>query len=73
MSVLKANRKPSQFEVEHHAYKVRTVITDLALRQFGLKEYEENLSQTHTQDGVKIKRTVMIAILLSARSDTKLL
>ena len=41
MSVLKANRKPSPFEVEHHAYKVRTVITDLALRQFGLKEYEE--------------------------------
>lgn len=41
MSVLKANRKPSPFEVEHHAYKVRTVITDLALRKFGLKEYEE--------------------------------
>lgn len=41
MSVLKANRKPSPFEVEHHAYKVRTVITDLALRNFGLKEYEE--------------------------------
>lgn len=41
MSVLKANRKPSPFEVEHHAYKVRTVITDFALRQFGLKEYKE--------------------------------
>lgn len=39
MSVLKANRKPSPFEVEHHAYKVRTTITDLALRKFGLKEY----------------------------------
>lgn len=39
MSVLKANRKPSPFEAEHYAYKVRTVITDLALRQFGLKEY----------------------------------
>lgn len=39
MSVLKANRKPSPFEVIHHAYKVRTVITDLALRKFGLKEY----------------------------------
>ncbi len=39
MSVLKANRKPSPFEVVHHAYKVRTVITDLALRKFGLKEY----------------------------------
>ena len=36
MLVLKANRKPSPFEVEHHAYKVRTIITDLALRQFGL-------------------------------------
>ena len=41
MSVLKANRKPSPFEVEHYAYKVRSVITDLALRQFGLKEYKE--------------------------------
>lgn len=39
MSVLKANRKPSPFEVEHHAYKIRTVITDLALRKFGLREY----------------------------------
>lgn len=42
MSVLKANQKPSPFEVEHHAYKIRTVITDLALRKFGLKEYVEN-------------------------------
>lgn len=41
MSVLKANRKPSPFEVEHYAYKIRTVITDLALRKFGLKEYIE--------------------------------
>lgn len=41
MSVLKANRKPSPFEVEHYAYKVRATITDLALRQFGLKEYKE--------------------------------
>lgn len=40
MSVLKANRKPSPFEVEHYAYKVRATITDLALRQFGLKEYK---------------------------------
>lgn len=39
MSVLKAKRKPSPFEVEHHAYKIRAVITDLALRKFGLKEY----------------------------------
>ena len=39
MSVLKANRKPSPFEVVHHAYKVRTVITDLAIRKFGLKDY----------------------------------
>ena len=36
MLVLKANRNPSPFEVEHHAYKVRTIITDLALRQFVL-------------------------------------
>ena len=41
MSALKANQKPSPFEVEHHAYKIRTVITDLALRKFGLKEYAE--------------------------------
>lgn len=41
MSVLKANRKPSPFEVEHYAYKVRATITDLTLRQFGLKEYKE--------------------------------
>lgn len=41
MSVLKANQKPSPFEVEHYAYKIRTVITDLALRKFGLKEYVE--------------------------------
>lgn len=41
MSVLKANQKPFPFEVEHHAYKIRTVITDLALRKFGLKEYAE--------------------------------
>ena len=41
MSVLKANQKPSPFEVKHHAYKIRTVITDLALRKFGLKEYVE--------------------------------
>ena len=39
MSVLKAKRKPSPFEVVHHAYKVRAAITDLALRKFGLKEY----------------------------------
>lgn len=41
MFVLKANQKPSPFEVEHYAYKIRTVITDLALRKFGLKEYVE--------------------------------
>lgn len=41
MSVLKANQKPSPFEVEHYTYKIRTVITDLALRKFGLKEYVE--------------------------------
>lgn len=40
MSVLKADRKPSQFEVEHNAYKIRHEITDLALRKFGLKDYK---------------------------------
>lgn len=39
MSVLKANRKPSPFEVETYAYKVRREITDLSLRKFGLKPY----------------------------------
>lgn len=35
MSVLKAKRKPSQFEVFHHFYKMRKEITDLLLRDFG--------------------------------------
>lgn len=50
MSVLKANQKPSPFEVEHYAYKIRTVITDLALRKFGLKEYvEKPKSETYSK------------------------
>ena len=35
MSVLKSKRKPSQFEVFHHLYKMRREITDLLLRDFG--------------------------------------
>ncbi len=35
MSVLKAKRKASQFEVFHHFYKMRREITDLLLRDFG--------------------------------------
>lgn len=35
MSVLKAKRKSSQFEVFHHFYKTRKEITDLLLRDFG--------------------------------------
>ena len=35
MSVIKAKRKPSQFEVFHHLYKLRKEITDLLLRNFG--------------------------------------
>lgn len=35
MSVLKAKRKASQFEVFHHFYKMRKEITDLLLRDFG--------------------------------------
>ena len=35
MSVLKSKRKPSQFEVFHHLYKMRRNITDLLLRDFG--------------------------------------
>lgn len=35
MSVIKRKRKPSQFEVFHHLYKLRRDITDLLLRDFG--------------------------------------
>lgn len=35
MSVLKAKRKSSQFEVFHHFYKTRKEITDLLLRDLG--------------------------------------
>ena len=35
MSVVKRKRKPSQFEVFHHLYKLRRDITDLLLRDFG--------------------------------------
>jgi hypothetical protein len=35
MSVIKAKRKPSQFEVFHNLYKLRKDITDLLLRDFG--------------------------------------
>lgn len=35
MSVLKNNRKPSQFEVFHHLTKLRQEVTDLLLRDFG--------------------------------------
>ncbi len=37
MSVLKNNRKPSQFEVFHHAYELRKELTDLLIRDFGYK------------------------------------
>ncbi len=38
MSVLKSKRKPSQFEVFHHYYKMRKEITDLLLRDFGFSQ-----------------------------------
>ena len=41
MSVLKSKRKPSQFEVFHHLYKMRHEITDLLLRDFGYS-YEKS-------------------------------
>lgn len=41
MSVLKCKRKPSQFEVFHHLYKLRHEITDLLLRDFGYS-YEKS-------------------------------
>ncbi len=38
MSVVKRNRKESQFEVFHFFYKMRREITDLLLRDFGYSE-----------------------------------
>lgn len=45
MSVIKAKRKESQFEVFHHLYKMRGDITDLFLRDFGysFEKQEKNL------------------------------
>lgn len=45
MSVIKRKRKPSQFEVFHHLYKLRRDITDLLLRDFGYSfhKQEKNL------------------------------
>lgn len=37
MSVLKNNRRPSPFEVFHHAFELRKDMTDLLLRDFGYK------------------------------------
>lgn len=47
MSVVKRKRKPSQFEVFHHLYKLRRDITDLLLRDFGYstRKQEKNLSK----------------------------
>lgn len=47
MSVLKSKRKPSQFEVFHHFYKVRKEVTDLLLRDFGydLTKAEKDLKR----------------------------
>lgn len=47
MSVVKRKRKPSQFEVFHHLYKLRRDITDLLLRDFGYRfeKQERNLKK----------------------------
>lgn len=47
MSVIKRKRKPSQFEVFHHLYKLRRDITDLLLRDFGYSfhKQEKNLKK----------------------------
>lgn len=42
MSVVKAKRKPSDFEVFHHLTKMRQEITDLLLRDFGYKTQKAN-------------------------------
>ena len=70
MSVLKSKRKPSQFEVFHHLYKMRREITDLLLRDFGYsyekaekrllrrfngREYRE-LNETERESLDKIKQ-----------------
>jgi predicted methyltransferase len=46
MSVLKRNRKESQFEVFHHLFKLRREITDLLLRDFG---YSNDKAEKHIQ------------------------
>ena len=38
MSVLKNNRKESQFEVIKHFYRLRKDMTDLLLRDFGYSQ-----------------------------------
>ncbi len=52
MSVLKSKRKPSQFEVFHHFYKMRREVTSLLLRDFGfdLERAEKNIRHTYFTD-----------------------
>lgn len=47
MSVLKRNRKESQFEVFHHLYRLRREMTDLLLRDFGYSndKFEKGLER----------------------------
>ena len=40
MSVIKAKRKPSEFEVFHNLTNLRKDITDLLLRDFGFDTYK---------------------------------
>lgn len=45
MSVVKRNRKESQFEVYHHLMKMRQEVTDLLLRDFGYS-HEKAIKKT---------------------------
>lgn len=49
MSVLKSQRKESQFEVIAHGYRMRRAITDLLLRDFGYKPQKPNEYETEYQ------------------------
>ena len=86
MSVIKAKRKPSQFEVFHHLYKLRKEITDLLLRNFGYdsekatkqllkkfgKETIEELSedQKSTYERLKVKTESFDRWFIESERDT---
>lgn len=86
MSVIKAKRKPSQFEVFHHLHKLRKEMTDLLLRNFGYdsakatkqllkkfgKETIEELSedQKNAYDRLKVKTESFDRWFIESERDT---